>query len=96
MERCKQNVCRSRCTPRRFDIGDVARVQAHGDKVWNGGLKGAVFGAAMAVVLGSRARVVGESALVYALVDIGLDALNNCRRVVYTAPAPTARITLRW
>ena len=83
---------------RRFDFADVARVQAHGDKVWDGGLKGAIFGAAMAVVLGGGARVAGKAAISYAFIGIGLDALSNCRHVVYPAPAPapSASVTLRW
>jgi hypothetical protein len=82
--------------PRKFELTKVKRVDAHGDRVWDGGLKGAIFGGLIgAVTLGGRAAA--GSAVIYGLLGLGLDALNNCNHTVYRAPAVSASVkVLSW
>ena len=80
---------------RRFDIANVKRVDAHGDKVWDGALKGAAFGAVMAVIVGVP-RFAGRAGLSYGLIGLGLDALNHCNHTIYRAPATTANVKVSW
>jgi len=82
--------------PRTFEFARVKRVDAHGDRVWDGGLKGALFGGVIGgIVLGGRA--IAGSALIYGLMGLGLDALNNCNHTIYRAPAVSASIkVLSW
>ena len=79
---------------RRFPLADVKRVDAHGDKVWDGALKGAVFGASLALITGLGARFAGQAAISYALVGVTMDALNSCTHTVYRA-APVS-VTVSW
>jgi hypothetical protein len=80
---------------RRFDMTNVKRVDAHGDKVWDGALKGIAFGAVMAVVVGVP-RFAGQAGLTYGLIGLGLDALNHCNHTVYRAPATSASVKVSW
>ena len=80
---------------RRFDLTDVKRIDAHGDKVWDGALKGAAFGALMGAIVGG-ARFAGASALTYALMGVGMDALNSCTHTVYRGPTRAAGVKLSW
>jgi hypothetical protein len=82
-------------SPRLFTLDDVKRVDAHGDSVRDGLVKGALFGLLVGAIVGD-ARTAAASSLSYALVGIGLDALNSCRHTVYRTPAATASIKLRW
>jgi hypothetical protein len=82
--------------PRTFELVQVRRVDAHGDRVWDGVLKGAVFGGVIAgAFFGGRAipgAVVG-----YGLVGLVIDAVNNGRHTVYRAPAVSASVkVLSW
>ncbi|MDQ3441110.1 MAG: hypothetical protein M3478_12255 [Planctomycetota bacterium] len=82
--------------PRRFELTTVKRVDAHGDRVWDGAVKGAIFGGLMgAFALGGRAAASG--AVVYGLLGLGVDALNTCHHTVYRAPAVSASVkVLSW
>jgi len=82
--------------PRRFELANVKRVDAHGDRVWDGALKGALIGGVLAgVTLGGRAAF--GSAIVYGLIGVGVDALNRCNHTVYRAPAVSASVkVLSW
>jgi hypothetical protein len=82
--------------PRRFELTRVKRVDAHGDRVWDGALKGALIGGVLAgVTLGGRAAL--GSAVIYGLIGVGVDALNRCNHTVYRAPAVSASIkVLSW
>jgi hypothetical protein len=80
---------------RRFEMTSVKRVDAHGDKVWDGALKGAAFGALMAVLVGAP-RYAGQAGLTYAAIGLGLDALNHCNHTIYRAPATAAGVRITW
>ena len=82
--------------PRRFELAKVKRVDAHGDRVWDGAVKGALFGGLMAgVTLGGRAAL--GSAVIYGLIGAGVDAMNRCNHTVYRAPAVSASVkVLSW
>jgi hypothetical protein len=80
---------------RRFELSAVKRVDAHGDRVVDGAVKGAVFGAILSVaVLGPRA--VPGATVAYGLLGLGIDALNSCHHTVYRAPSTAARATISW
>jgi hypothetical protein len=81
--------------PRLFTLDDVKRVDSHGDSVSDGLVKGALFGLLVGAIVGD-ARMAAASSLSYALVGIGLDALNSCRHTIYRTPAASASIKLRW
>jgi hypothetical protein len=68
----------------RFAIADVKRVDAHGDRVWDGALKGAVFGAVLGFAIsgGGHGSVAAQGALSYALVGLALDAMQSCNHTV--------------
>lgn len=79
---------------RRFPLDHVKRVDARGDKIWDGALKGAAFGAIVgALAVGGRFAL--PAALSYGLVGLGLDALNDCNHTVYRAPARAA-VRVSW
>jgi hypothetical protein len=80
---------------RRFEMTNVKRVDAHGDKVWDGALKGVAFGAVMAVLVGVP-RFAGQAGLTYGLIGLGLDALNHCQHTIYRAPATAAGVSVSW
>jgi hypothetical protein len=82
-------------TPRRFALSSVKRVDAHGDRVWDGALKGVIFGALMASVLVGPRSAPG-SAAIYGLIGLGADALNSCHHTVYRGPAQPAGVTISW
>ena len=80
---------------RRFELANVKRVDVHGDKVWDGAIKGAVFGAVVGAVVGGG-RFALQGAFAYALVGVGMDALNSCTHTVYRAPARAAGVKITW
>ena len=72
----------------------MKRVDAHGDKVWDGALKGAVFGASLALITGLGARFALQAAISYALVRSTVCAAvlaSLCRR--NASSAAVRRIT---
>jgi hypothetical protein len=79
---------------RQFALSEVKRVDAHGDKVWDGAWKGAAFGAFVGLVVGAGGRFAAQAAVSYALVGLGLDALNSCNHTVYRA-RPVG-VTVTW
>jgi hypothetical protein len=82
--------------PRRFELTNVKRVDAHGDRIWDGAVKGALFGGIMAGIVGGGRMAIG-SAVLYGLIGVGVDALNSCKHTVYRAPAVSASIkVLSW
>lgn len=78
---------------RRFALSDIKRVDARGDKVWDGAVKGAIFGALVGLAVGAG-RFATQAALSYALVGVALDAMNNCNHTVYRA-RPVG-VTVSW
>jgi hypothetical protein len=74
---------------RRLHLSDVKRVDAHGDRVIDGGIRGAVFGAALALLI-REPRFAGPAALSYGLIGLGLDALNDCTHTIYRSRASRA------
>src|SRR5262245_28960698 len=76
---------------REFKLADVKRVDAHGDSVKDGLIKGALFGLLVSSFVGD-ARFTVMSTLSYAVVGVGLDALNSCNHTVYRAPAVAAQV----
>jgi hypothetical protein len=82
-------------TPHRFELSAVKRVDAHGDRVWDGAIKGVVFGAIMASVL-IGPRYAPGSAAIYGLIGLGADALNSCHHTVYRTPAQQASVKISW
>lgn len=81
---------------KRFGLAEIKRVDAHGDKVWDGALKGAIVGVILGSLVLHSARFAAQSALAYGLVGAGMDALNNCTHTVYRAPAMGAAVTVSW
>ena len=82
-------------TPQTFGLASVKRVDAHGDRVIDGGIKGALFGAVIgSIVLGPRGAL--PAALSYGLLGFGLDALSSCHRTVYRTPATQAAVKVSW
>jgi hypothetical protein len=82
--------------PRRFELTNVKRVDAHGDRIWDGAVKGALFGGVMAGIVGGGRMAIG-SAVLYGLIGVGVDALNSCKHTVYRAPAVSASVkVLSW
>ena len=79
---------------RRFAMSEVKRVDAHGDKIWDGAIKGAAFGAVLGLIIGAGGRFAGQSAISYALLGVALDAMNSCNHTVYRA-RPVA-VTVSW
>jgi hypothetical protein len=79
----------------RFAITDVKRVDAHGDRVWDGALKGALFGAILGLAIGAgdSPGFVAQGALSYALVGVALDAMQSCNHTVYRAKPITMKVS---
>jgi uncharacterized protein YcfJ len=85
---------------REFPLVKVKRVDADGDRIRDGAIKGAVCG----LILGALAsgngtgagRIVLGSAMIYGLIGAGVDAINQSKHTVYRAPAPQAQLTVRW
>lgn len=87
---------------RRFELSNVKRVDSDGDRVLDGLLKGAVFGALMGAVFSSndyRGQAMVGGAMVYGLIGLGVDALNSSKHTVYRGaakPAPQIAMKVSW
>lgn len=81
--------------PRVFPLSDVIRVDAEGDSVRDGTIKGAIFGALLGLLSTNDARGVVAGAAVYGVIGLGIDALNSNKATVYRAPA-TALVKVSW
>ncbi len=84
---------------RRFMLEDVVRVDADGDRVRDGFIKGAIFGGVMAATFAAPyagPRVIAQGALVYALVGGALDAMNHSKQTVFRGAAPQLSYTVKW
>ena len=82
-------------TPQRFELSSIKRVDADGDRVIDGAIKGAVFGAVISLaVLGPRHMV--PAAATYGLIGLGMDAMNRCRQTVYRTPPTQATVKISW
>jgi hypothetical protein len=75
---------------RRIAFAEIRRVDAHGDRVIDGGVRGALVGAAIAMLVRTP-RFAGHAAVTYGLIGLGLDALNDCTHTVYRAAPVPAR-----
>lgn len=84
--------------PKRFPLDDVRRVDANGDRVRDGVIKGMAFGAFIGLVTSQYlgAGAIPRAMLVYGAIGAGLDALNRCKWTVYRAPAPQLKATVTW
>ena len=84
--------------PKRFPLDDIRRVDADGDRIRDGLLKGVAFGAFVGLITSQYmgASMIPRGMLVYGVIGAGLDALNRCKQTVYRAPAPQVTATLRW
>lgn len=71
---------------RRFDWTQIRRVDARSDKIWDGGLKGSLFGVVVGTLLFRQGRRAAAAGMTYGLIGIGLDAMHSCRHTVYNAP----------
>jgi hypothetical protein len=80
---------------RRFDLVAVKRVDAHGDRVVDGAIKGAIFGAFISMAVMGPRYAPGAMAI-YGLIGLGADAMNNCHHTVYRAPATKVSATISW
>jgi hypothetical protein len=83
-------------TARRFPLADVSRVDAHGDAVWDGAVRGAVIGGLLAALTIHDAQFAFQTALGWGVMGLGLDALNRCTHTVYRGPAKQAAVTISW
>jgi F0F1-type ATP synthase assembly protein I len=83
---------------KRFVLDDIRRVDADGDRIRDGFIKGILFGAFIGAVTSQYlgAGAIPRGMLVYGAIGAGLDALNRCKQTVYRAPAPQVSATLRW
>jgi F0F1-type ATP synthase assembly protein I len=83
---------------KRFALDDIRRVDADGDRIRDGLIKGVLFGAFIGVVTSQYigAEVIPQSMLIYGAIGAGLDALNRCKQTVYRAPAPQLKATVTW
>ena len=82
-------------SPRRFPLASVKRVDAHGDRVWDGAVRGAVIAGVLAGVVTRSGQIALHNALVWGLLGTGIDALHNCTHTVYRAPAPALALGAR-
>jgi F0F1-type ATP synthase assembly protein I len=82
----------------RFGLADIRRVDADGDRIRDGLIKGVLFGALVGLVTAQvfGAEVIPQTVLVYGAIGAGLDALNRCKQTVYRAPAPQLKATVTW
>ena len=87
---------------RRFDLHNVKRVDSDGDRLHDGVIKGAVFGALMGMIFSTsefRAQAMVGAGVSYALVGLCMDAMNNSKQTVYRGtpiPAPQIAMKLTW
>lgn len=83
---------------REFPLTKVRRIDAEGDSVRDGAIKGAIFGGVLGVFYAAAykdARPILGGALVYGLIGTGIDALNRSKQTVYRGPAKLA-VTIKW
>lgn len=78
---------------KQFPLSDVKRVDAHGDSVKDGLIKGALFGLFVSA-FGHDARFAVTSVGVYSVIGVGLDAMNSCNHTVYRAPAKAVQVKI--
>ena len=76
---------------KQFPLSEVKRVDAHGDSVKDGLIKGALFGLFVSAFV-HDARFTATSVGVYSVIGVGLDALNSCNHTVYRAKAKTVQV----
>jgi hypothetical protein len=76
---------------KQFPLASVKRVDAHGDSVKDGLIKGALFGLLVSSFV-QDARFTLTSVGVYSVIGVGLDALNSCNHTVYRGPAKGLQI----
>jgi hypothetical protein len=84
---------------RRFLLKDVVRVDADGDRVRDGIIKGAIFGGAVAgifVAPYAGAHVIPQAAFAYALMGGALDAMNHSKQTVYRGASPQLAFKVSW
>jgi hypothetical protein len=84
---------------RRFMLAEVVRVDADGDRVRDGFIKGAIFGGVMAAIFAAPytgPRVIAQGALAYALIGGALDAMNHSKQTVYRGAAPQLSYSVKW
>ncbi|HUE86043.1 MAG TPA: hypothetical protein VMO26_08195 [Vicinamibacterales bacterium] len=81
--------------PQSFELSAVRRVDAHGDRILDGAIKGAIFGGVLGAIVAGP-RFAWQPALAYSLIGAGIDAMNRCYHTVYRAPATKAAVTISW
>jgi len=73
---------------RAFELTKVRRVDADGDRVIDGAIKGAIFGGLTGLLVsGGRSQALVVGGATWGLVGIAIDALTRCRHTVYRSPA---------
>lgn len=80
---------------RRFELSAVKRVDAHGDRIVDGAIKGAIVGAVLSIAVAGPRYALGPT-VVYGLIGLGIDAMNSCHHTVYRAPATKLSATISW
>ena len=84
---------------RRFLLKDLVRVDADGDRVRDGIIKGAIFGGVIAGIFVAPyggAQVIPQAAFAYALIGGALDAMNHSKQTVYRGAAPQVAFKVSW
>jgi len=81
-------------TSRQFTLAQITRVDAKGDSIKDGVIKGALFGLLLGAVFGQSSDAAARGSLTWAVLGMGLDALHSHKDVVYKAPGPS--VTLKW
>ncbi len=83
---------------REFQLTNVKRVDADGDRIRDGAIKGALFGLILGALSSGHggARIIVGGTVIYGLVGAGLDAAHQSKHTVYNGPAPQLGVSLRW
>lgn len=83
---------------REFPLTKVRRIDAEGDSIRDGAIKGAIFGGVLGVFYAAAykdGRAILGGAMTYGLIGAGIDALNRSKQTVYRGPAKLA-VTIKW
>ena len=91
-------IIESEAGTREFQLTNVKRVDADGDRIRDGAIKGALFGLMLGALSSGHGggRIIAGGTVLYGLIGAGIDALNQSKHTVYNGPAPQASVTLKW
>jgi hypothetical protein len=81
---------------RTFKLAEIRRVDADGDRVWDGALKASAAGAflgMLAVAGGGPAWAIATNALSFGVLGLAIDGACSSRHPVYHAPAAPSAAT---